>query len=285
MELNGRYAPLPRRIIECSGDDAASFLQGLVSNNTARLPAYAALLTPQGKFLHDFFLLPGKNSILIDCAETSLPDLLARLTIYKLRSKVTIEAKENVGVFAVWNTKDSGFLTFPDPRSAQLGWRMVGDVAAIKSWCAGQNFGIADYERARLELGIPDGAQDMTFEKSLLLEFGFEDLHGVDFKKGCYVGQEVTARSKYRGQVRKFIYQVRVVHGTLPACGTAVTQDGTAVGELRSNQNGIGLALLNVAAVEKALAEHKNFQAGSAALTAALPAWVMHPPKALTVAE
>jgi len=284
-----------RKLIEISGDESASFLQGLISNDVMRLregtAVYAALLTPQGKFLHDFFLTKRSSTILIDCAAESLPDLLSRLSMYKLRSKVNIKAKEDLGVAAIWDGKpvqNSAFVMFLDPRLAELSWRIIGDIAAIESWCAGQKIPkktMADYERMRLELGIPDGARDMTREKSLLLEFAFEDLNGVDFKKGCYVGQEVTARSKYRGQVRKFIYQVHATHGTLPPSGTAVTLGDEPAGELRSNQNGIGLALLNVAMVEKALAGDINFQAGDAAFKATLPPWVAHPPKALTIAE
>jgi len=282
MELSMRYATLPRRIIEVSGDDAAAFLQGLVSNDVSRLQkgeaVYAALLTPQGKFLHDFFLVPQGASILIDCDKDSLPDLLARLTMYKLRSKVTIGAKENLGVAAIWGNQKPEMEVFPDPRLAQLGWRAVGDINAIASGCKPATFD--DYERFRLELGVPDGARDMVRDKSLLLEFGFEDLHGVDFKKGCYVGQEVTARSKYRGQVRRFIYQVRA-DKVLPPAGTPVVLADVPVGELRSVAGNIGLALLKVEAVEKA----QEFHAAGVACKAALPSWVLHPPKALVVGE
>jgi len=301
-----------RALIECSGEDASVFLQGLVSNDVSRLrdgvAVYAALLAPQGKFLHDFFLLPWQNSILIDCDSQSLPDLLQRLKAYRLRSKVTVGAMaENIGVAAIWddpdvkcqmsNVKNSTSLpfdscpltfAFPDPRLPQLGWRIVGDIVAISAWCQGQGMQPADdtaYDRLRLELGVPEGVCDMVREKSLLLEFGFEDLHGVDFRKGCYVGQEVTARSKYRGQVRRFIYAVRAVAGTLPASGTPVMLGDAPAGELRSGLGSIGLALLKVAEVEKANRSGADLYAEGAVLKAMLPPWVSHPPKALTIEE
>jgi len=300
MELDGmHYTQLPRRLIELSGDEAAVFLQGLVSNDVSRLhkgdAVYAALLTPQGKFLHDFFLLSWQNSILIDCDRDALPDLLSRLTMYKLRSKVIIAAlPENRGVAAIWGNQEPEIRNqkpeiriFPDPRLAQMGWRAVGEIEAVKSWCSDQKAGqnsSEDYDRLRLELGVPEGARDMIREKSLLLEFGFEDLHGVDFRKGCYVGQEVTARSKYRGQVRKFIYQAHAADA-LPLPGTPVMLEGVPAGELRSSAGNIGLALLNVAMVEKAQAGNMNFHAEGIAFKPTLPPWVAHPPKALVAAE
>jgi folate-binding protein YgfZ len=282
---------LNRKLIEISGDDAVVFLQGLVSNDVARLKegdaAYAALLSPQGKFLHDFFLLRQHDTILMDCDAASLSDLLARLAMYKLRAKVTISAKEELGIVAVWGDQKSPMGGFADPRLTDMGWRIPGNVKAICDQCEQQGIRAAApdaYERLRLESGLPDGARDMVRDKSLLLEFGFEDLHGVDFAKGCYVGQEVTARSKYRGQVRKFIYRVEA-HETLPETGTPVTLDGAPAGEIRSSLGNAGLALLGVAAVEKAYAENKHFMAGNAVFKAILPSWVSHPPKALTVTE
>ncbi len=295
-----RYLRLAHRaLIACSGEDVPAFLQGLVSNDVSRLKkgeaVYAALLTPQGKFLHDFFLLPWQNSILVDCDRPSLPDLWQRLNMYKLRSKVTVAAKEDIGVVALWGDKDSGFgiqdsgfEVFPDPRLPQLGYRIVGETAAIEAWCVDRKMdqsSIEEYDRLRLELGIPEGTRDMIQNKSLLLEFGFEDLHGVDFKKGCYVGQEVTARSKYRGQVRRFIYQVRAANGTLPPPGTPVMLDDAPIGELRSSAGNIGLALLKVAEVEKANATRAGLRIGDIPLTASIPPWVTHPPVALTMEE
>lgn len=268
------YAILPQRgVISVLGDDRVDFLQGLVTNDVRKLSGghalYAALLSPQGKFLHDFFLISRGDAILIDCDKAQLPTLLKRLSMYKLRSKVSIEATD-MGVAAAWGTSapEHGFA---DPRLPELGFRIIGDVATADA-------SEEDYERHRLMLGVPDGARDMIENKSLLMEFGFEDLHGVDFSKGCYVGQEVTARSKHRGQVRRFIYSVRAGEA-LPPAGTKVTLDGAEVGEIRSSLGETGLALLRVEAVQKAEA----FQCGNTRLKASLPEWVTHPPKALAI--
>ncbi|MDE3015545.1 MAG: folate-binding protein YgfZ [Pseudomonadota bacterium] len=282
-------------MISVSGNDRFDFLQGLVSNDVRQLAehraVYAALLSPQGKFLHDFFLIKSGDVILIDSDKAQLPALLQRLAMYILRSKVMVEAMPQISVAAAWRIAESGNQGigeqyFSDPRLPALGWRMVGTAAAIEKACAAAGMEPSDEkacDRTRLNLGVPDGARDMIPGKSLLLEFGFEDLHGVDFAKGCYVGQEVTARSKHRGQVRRFIYRVRAASGNLPPPGTPVTLEGAIAGEMRSSLDNVGLALLRVEAVQKADAGDMEFHCGHMALKASLPQWVTHPPKALAV--
>ncbi|MDE3060200.1 MAG: folate-binding protein YgfZ [Pseudomonadota bacterium] len=282
------YAQLDDRgLLKVSGEEAVAFLQGLVSNDVRPLAqnraVYAAMLTPQGRFLHDFFLLPWPDGILIDVSSARLPDLLQRLTLYRLRSKINLEPMPGMSVTAAWE-RDSGFGiqdsgVFSDPRLPELGWRIIGEAVDLGP-------GRADaeaYERHRLDLGVPDGSRDMIADKSLLLEFGFEDLHGVDFAKGCYVGQEVTARSKHRGQVRRFIYHVRAGGDMLPLPGTPVMLGDVQAGEMRSSLGNTGLALLKVAEAEKAEAGRLMFHAGTAALKASLPQWVTRPPAAVTI--
>jgi tRNA-modifying protein YgfZ len=264
------YTVLPRAVLAVSGVDAETFLQGLVSNDVRKLapgaPLYAALLSPQGKFLHDFFLVKRDAAILVDCDKTRMDDLIARLSLYKLRAAVTIE-KTSEKVTAIWD-QDSGFRiqdsVFPDPRLAEMGYRIIGEADA-KGW---QETDVAAYEKHRLRLGVPDGAQDMIIDRSFLLELGFEALHGVDFQKGCYVGQEVTARSKFRGQVRKHIYQVRA-ESELPPPATKLLQDGAEVGELRSHAGNIGLAIIRIEAAEK----NSPLTADGMAITASFPKW------------
>jgi folate-binding protein YgfZ len=209
------YAFLQNRaVISLSGDDSVDFLQGLISNDARRLledkPVYAALLSPQGRFLHDFFLVPVQGKILIDVQADRAKDLFSRLKLYRLRSKVEIMMDEQFLVAALWE----GELDLPlpldgkiyqDPRLLEMGYRFVGTQAALKELASQNKYSLAEeggYENFRLSMAVPD-TKDMIVEKSLLLECGFEELHGVDFSKGCYVGQEVTARSKFRGQVRK----------------------------------------------------------------------------------
>ena len=213
-----------------------SFLQGLISNDIKKLseshPLYAALLTPQGKYLHDFFLIRDKGRILLDCEAARLPQLLQLLSLYKLRSKVTLE-KLDTAVIAAWeNSVGEGTspIGLPDPRLPELGFRIYGgDVPS--AW---EKATTEDYDRMRLQLGVPDGSRDLIIDKTFLLEAHFEALNGVDFNKGCYVGQEVTARSKFRGQVRKSFYKVESA-ADLPALAAPVIRlRGETVGELRS---------------------------------------------------
>jgi folate-binding protein YgfZ len=265
------YAALDdRAVIALSGEDTIPFLQGLITNDAALLqnnqPLYSALLSPQGKFLHDFFLLPQPERILLDVSRTREADLLSRLKIYRLRSKVTIEQQPQIKVVALWGSNiQSDNHIMPDPRLPAMGYRAYGDAPTLSA-ISGKE---ADYEHHRIALGIPDGAKDMHIDKSLLLEFGFENLHGVNFSKGCYVGQEVTARSKFRGQVRKQLYQVWSSDMPLPACGTPITADGMVIGELRSTSANIGLALLRSEEVEKAAV----LMVGDTTLNCRIPNW------------
>mgnify|MGYP000420293001 CR=1 FL=1 len=264
------YAHLnDRAVLLLSGDDRVTFLQGLITNDTEKLAQgealYAALLSPQGKFLHDFFLVPEGNHILIDIHHNRAADLMARLNIYKLRSKIMIAPQPDMHVTAAWEipAPAQGEHVIADPRHPTLGWRIYGKAAAPTHDPHG------DYEAHRIALGIPDGVKDMTVDKSLLLEFGFDALHGLSFSKGCYVGQEVTARSKFRGQVRKQLYRVES-DAALPASGTSITTGSTVVGELRSTSGKQGLALLKTEEVEKA---ELPLMAGDTPLRCRLPEW------------
>lgn len=252
-----------RAVLAVTGAAAREFLQGLVSNDVAKLAsgqaAYAALLSPQGKFLHDFLILCRPDDAFeLDCARARLPDLLARLKIYRLRSAVTFEERGQVA--AGWGDAPMPPGGYADPRLPQLGWRLSGEGL--------EGYGPeAPYHRHRLSLGVPDGERDLTADKSLLMEFGFDELHGVDFAKGCYIGQEVTARSKHRGQVRK---QLAVVRGeSLPPAGAAITRAGAPAGEMRGSEGGIGLALLR----REALDDGGPFESEGVTLEVSRPAW------------
>lgn len=249
------YAILPKRaVISLSGEDSIEFLQGLISND-ARLLAdgnsiYAALLSPQGKFLHDFFLIPWQGKIFIDVQADRAGDLLARLKMYRLRSKVEIALGESLCVVAVWGgdlqiTENENHKIYADPRCQQLGFRAVGAKNSISDFCKQHGCEEKDegaYEYFRLSLGVPDTG-DMIIDRSLLLECGFEQLHGVDFSKGCYVGQEVTARSKFRGQVRKAFYRVSSADA-LTESGTKIMLGEKIAGEMRSSFGNIGMAMI-----------------------------------------
>jgi folate-binding protein YgfZ len=279
---NGSFVVLDdRAILAVSGPDRRAFLQGLVSNDVEKLAAgtagYAALLTAQGKYLHDFIMMAAGEAIWLDAEAARLADLKRRLSLYRLRAKVAIDERPDLAVAAVIGDAAAtlGFgdgLCFVDPRLAALGARAVLPAAALRPAMTAAGFAEADfaeYDRLRLALGIPDGSRDLVVEKSILLEAGFDELHGVDWQKGCYVGQELTARTKYRGLIKRRLLPVRI-DGPAPAPGTLVTQDGREVGEMRSSRDGIGLALLRI----EAALSGRALSAEGASLSPIKPSWL-----------
>jgi folate-binding protein YgfZ len=255
-----------RGVLRIAGEDRVSFLQGLVTNDVARAAAgqavYAALLTAQGRFLHDFFIVADEDALLLDCEAERRADLLRRLGMYKLRAKVTIEDKtDSLAVILLWGdgaksaTSSAGAIAiYSDPRLLTLGARAIVAAIDAEAWIAGRGFAKADedgYDRHRIALGVPDGSRDLPVERALLLENGIDELHGIDWQKGCYVGQEVTARMRYRGLVRKQLLPV-AIEGPTPESGAPITIDGAEAGEMRSAVNGLGLALLRQEALDKA---------------------------------
>ncbi len=225
---------------------------------------WSALLTPQGRFLHEFFLaernLDAKGPALLLEAETDRrTDLARRLSLYKLRSKAVVAALDGWSVYALWGegavaaaglTPEAGTakpfatgLAFVDPRLAAAGlrvWLPHGSEAALTD--AGFTpANLAAWDAHRMALGLPDGSRDLVPEKAILLENGFDELRGVDWKKGCYMGQELTARTKYRGLVRKRLMPV-MIDGPAPAPGETITLDTVDAGEMRSSTGTIGLA-------------------------------------------
>ena len=279
-----------RGILAVSGPDRRGFLQGLVSNDVEKVAPgraiYAALLTAQGKYLHDFIMVGEGETIWLDAEAARLADLKRRLSIYRLRAKVALDERPDLAVAAIFGAGAPGALDLPDepgaarpqedgvalvdPRLAALGARVILDPPRLARLAAAFDpAGAADYDRHRLALGIPDGSRDLVPEKSILLEAGFEELHGVDWQKGCYIGQELTARTKYRGLIKKRLFPVRI-DGAAPETGTLVTLDGKDAGEMRSARDGIGLALLRLDAV----AEKRGLSAEAATLTPWRPDWL-----------
>jgi len=292
---DSRYSVLhDRALLSVSGEEARTFLQGLISNDiekaTAQHGIYAALLTPQGKFLFDFLIVEQGGRLLFDTESSRRAELKKRLTFYKLRSKATIVEEDGLAVVAAYGdgaldrlglASDAGAakafadgVAMTDPRLAALGARVLVAPAALPE-LAGLGFTTAapeDYDRWRLSLGVPDGSRDIEIEKGFLLESNFEELNGVDFGKGCYVGQELTARTKYRGVVRKRLMRVDV-EGPLPASGTPILLGETEAGEMRSGRDGIGLALIRLEHWEQARSSGAPLVAGDATLKPVKPGW------------
>jgi tRNA-modifying protein YgfZ len=265
-----RLAVLPDRgVIEVGGEDRVTFLQGLLSNDvTQAMPGKAiwtALLTPQGKYLADFFIFVESDRLLLDCESAQVPKLIQCLSRFRLRSKVTLRATEEFQAYVAWDGAPAvDALSAPDPRLSNAGWRLLS-TAPLPTTAHP-----IDWDRHRLALGLPDGTRDLEPEKTVLLEAGFDELHGISWTKGCYMGQELTARTKYRGLVKRRLIPVMIA-GDLPAPGTPVTRNGTDVGTMRSGRDQIGLALLRVEALHDALACDK------ATLTPRIPAWMSLP--------
>ncbi|MHA1113722.1 MAG: CAF17-like 4Fe-4S cluster assembly/insertion protein YgfZ [Alphaproteobacteria bacterium] len=283
-----------RGLLAVTGADRCDFLQGLVSNDVERVAPdralYAALLTPQGKFLHDFFVLSGRGdgALWLDCEVARLDGLRKRLAMYKLRADVVLtDISADWTVAAVFGEDAPAVFDLPaapgrarpfaegiayvDPRLAELGVRVVLPAATAEAALAEIGLTPADaeaYDGHRLALGVPDGSRDMTVEKTLLLEAGFDALNGVDWNKGCYVGQELTARTKYRATIRKRLMPV-AIDGPTPAPGTPVTAGDQEAGEMRSSRDGRGLALLRLDAIDSAA----PLIADGARLTPHTPDW------------
>lgn len=272
--------PLPdRTLIAVSGADRVGFLQGLVTNDVTQLEGkavWSALLTAQGKYLHDFIVLADGERLLLDVEAGRRDDLLRRLRMFRLRAKV--ELTDLTGQLAVYARLDPaagepgtvtpvpGGWQIVDPRHAGMGHRLIlpADTLSMGDF--------ADWDRARLALGIPDGSRDLIPEKSILLDNGFDELRGVAWDKGCYVGQELTARTKYRGLVKKRLVPVRV-SGPLPPAGTLITRDGADTGEIRSGRLDLALALIRL----DALSAGQPLACGEAELTPMPPSWINLP--------
>jgi folate-binding protein YgfZ len=281
-----------RGILRIAGEDRAPFLQGLISNDIMKADPsralWSAFLTPQGKFLHDFFIHVHEESLLLDAERARLADLRQQLSRFKLRAKVELaEASDDWVVAVAWGPGTAACLGLPekpgaacafagghaciDPRLAELGARLVLPRSTAASTIA-EHFatgGRDGYNDLRLAHGIPDGSQDLEIERSILLENGFDELGGIDWEKGCYIGQELTARTRYRALIKKRLLPA-VFDGTAPAPGTPVVKDGREVGVLRSTSGKRALALLRLDALEKP----GELLSGGQSLVVETPAWL-----------
>lgn len=295
--MAGRYVTLENRaVITLAGEDRATFLQGLISNDihkcTPDHAIWAALLTPQGKFLHEFNVVDAGEMYWVDCEAPRMMDLGQRLRRYQLRSKVTLDIGRDLAVFAVLDADPSGFglggeagqvvpfvdgVAFVDARRPELGLRVIALREAAQQAFAKLNLiedDRAAYDKMRMSLGIPEGSADMEPEKAILLENGFDELQGVDWNKGCFMGQELTARTKYRGLVKKRLLPVVSVDGKdLPADGT-ILSEGREIGQLRSVAGARGLALVRLERWRHAMEHGHPLAVGDAAVVIDVPDWV-----------
>jgi folate-binding protein YgfZ len=284
-------ALLPDRgVVKVAGDDARVWLGNLVTTDMARVgpgaPRFGALLTPQGKIIADFIAVEADsgpaNTFFLDCPKALAPELVQRLNRYKLRAKVLVEDISDVdGVMAVWDgtPKASFSLTYPDPRLPALGMRcmLAPHRAAEAAKAMGATLVDATaYEAHRIALGVPQGGTDLTYGDAFPHETDMDQLGGVDFDKGCYVGQEVVSRVEHRSTARARIVPV-AYDGAAPDAGTPVTAGNKPVGTLGSTAQGRGLALLRLDRVADAMAHGVPLNAAGAPIRLMRPEWAHFP--------
>ena len=282
---NGHYTELSdRAVLRLTGADTRSFLQGLVTADVDHLSEtqalYAGLLTPQGKILFDFFLAQSGDEIFIDCAKPQAADLTKRLTFYKLRAAVEIaDVSEERTVVAIWGGDAPGAtgdaVSYADPRFSQAGTRLLaaaGEIDAVAGQLGLTRADEAAYHAHRIALGLADSVRDIGSGEHFPHECNFDQIGGVDFKKGCYVGQEVVSRTEHRGTARKRMVPLHF-DGAAPAAGTEITGNGKAIGQVLSTAGTLALGLIRLDRAQSALDADGALTAGDAAVHLDRPDW------------
>lgn len=259
-----------RGAIEISGDNALVFLNNLISNDLekslANTPIYSALLTPQGKYLFDIFVYSlSNNNFLIDTNEPL--ELEQKLGIYKMRSDVQIKLRDDLAVFADIGASNNNYKSFTDPRDSEMGLRIFAPANTPET----QDF--AAYESHRLRLGIPDLSQDLMREKDFALEGLMDELNGIDFQKGCYVGQEMTSRMKRRGTLKQKLCRIKTT-AQIPF-DTPIMASDTEIGRTRSNNGEYGIALVRFDRWQAAAQNGEKLLANDSEIIIDPPKWLL----------
>jgi folate-binding protein YgfZ len=270
-----------RGVVRVAGADALKLLQGVVTNDMDRLerqPAiHAALLTPQGKILFDFFVTNSPGGFLLETARSKSAELVQRLSMYKLRADVKIEdVSSNYTVAAFWGgagvTGEAA--AFADPRLPSLGFRVHASMES--DWVLGGRGAVSataeSYHAHRIAEGVPEGGKDYAFGETFPHEALLDVLNGVDFGKGCYVGQEVVSRMHHRGTARRRIVPVRSA-SDLPASGTDIRAAEAVIGTLGSVCGSRGLAMVRLDRAAEALQAGVPLTAGGVTIALVKPAW------------
>lgn len=288
-----KSAFLPDRgVIKVAGEDARNFLNGLITTDVDRLKPglgrFGALLTPQGKIIVDFLITEAPaghgGGFLIDCPKALADGLATKLKFYKLRAKVTVDnLSDDLGVLAAWDGQlaTQPDLAFADPRNEHLGTRILipEDLKQKLSDLIGAELvDAADYEAHRIALGVPRGGLDFMYSDAFPHETNMDRLAGVDFDKGCYVGQEVVSRMQHRGTARTRSVKV-LLEDSSPEAGVSVMAGDKSVGTMGSSAQGKGIALVRIDRVADALDAGQPLTAGGLALKLAEPEIVRIPAK------
>jgi len=274
-----------RGVVRVRGEDAKTFLDGLFTCDIGRVqpgaPRFGALLTPQGKILFDFIAFEAPQEAgrgyYLDVLKVYAPDLVKRLNFYKLRARVAVEdASKTFSIAAGWgdSSKPDSSLTAQDPRLPPLGWRAIlarDDDAT----CAPAS--VADYHAHRIALGMPEGGKDFLFNDAFPHEALMDQLHGVDFDKGCYVGQEVVSRMQHRGTARTRIVPIIYRDGFVAEPGVEVMAGERTLGKTGTGANGRGLAMIRLDRLGDALAAGETIRAGGLPVRVEKPDWANFP--------
>jgi folate-binding protein YgfZ len=267
-----------RGAIRVAGEDAPHFLHNLVTSSVEDLApgtaAYTGLLTPQGKVIADFFALRTEDGYLLDVPAARLEELKKRLTLYKLRAKVTV-ASEDLAVAAIWDGSGGGPAAFEDPRLPALGRRTFIPKNEASSKLKAEGLEVKpeeNFHAHRIALGIPEGGRDFAFDDAFPHEADMDQLGGVDFRKGCYIGQEVVSRTQHRATARTRVVPVILSGDASP--GTEIVAGDKTIGRLGSVSGTRALATVRIDRADDALQAGQAFKAADAVVTFdSKPAW------------
>jgi folate-binding protein YgfZ len=268
-----------RAVLAIGGADARKFLQGLITNDIGKVQGahavHAGLLSPQGKILFDLFIVAEGDGFLVDVAREKAGDLAKRLAFYRLRAAVDIGEDPSREVAASWGGRPAqtgGAVVYADPRLPLLGYRVLLTKGTSPAELGCEPATEQDYHAFRIGQGVPEGGRDYAFGDVFPHEALFDQLNGVDFNKGCFVGQEVVSRMEHRGTTRKRVVPVEG-GAPLPSPGTSVEAAGVQIGTLGSVSGSLGLALIRLDRVEDALARGETLAAGGVRLALRRPAF------------
>lgn len=282
---NKYHLCLNKSILKISGSDRFNFLQGMVSNDLEILEKtdsiYCAFLTPQGKFLYDFYIINHKNFFYLECLKKKEDEIIKKFQLYKLRAEVSFNKMQDmVSILINHNLREKleknkieYLIHFSDPRNKNFFLKVFGQRSATNF--LQKNLGLSqidqnDFEKIRISNSIPEAEKDIVVGKTLLLEVRFDKLNGVSWDKGCYIGQEVTAITNYRAKLKKQIYGVKI-EGKISS--NEITYNGKNVGILTSHMDDFGIAILNIKETENCINHKHSLKSNEALLTPFKPKW------------
>ena len=280
----GKYIVLKEaKFLFIKGKDNKDFLQGIITNDINKCNKkviYSCLLSPQGKFLSDFFIIPFNDSFLIEINQKFFNDFIAKLKLYKLRSNINIEETNDFTSVVIINNSSSNsteegqiifnkeYIEYVDPRNKNLGNRVVIKPELIDNLIKSKNYSLSntnEYQKIMIQNLIPNSLNDLIVNKSLLLENNFDQINALDWDKGCYVGQEITARMKYRALLKKSIRTVEIISGSIMP-GNKIFYNNNTIGEIISCINNLGIAMLKIEDANDAFNNKNVLKTDSASL-------------------